>query len=135
MTEQEFKGFIEEQKQSGKSEEEIVKVFCLMFKEDELDREQLEAVLSALGYEMSEELKGMSDEELKEEIVTNEGEKEDVKKEDEIDPDGDVPPNADPEDKPEEGEEKVEEKVEEKTETEDEERERAMKLFGLGEKK
>jgi hypothetical protein len=135
MTKDEFESFIKQQKDSGKSEEEIVTIFCLMFKDGELDREQFEAVLTALGYEMSEELKSMNDEELKKEVVKMDGETEDAKKEDKIDPTGDKPPVA--KDKPEEKEE-----VEEKTETikkdedgdedEEEERKKAFKLMGLG---
>ena len=131
MTKQEFESFVNEQKESGKSEEEIVTIFCLMFKDGEIDREQFEAILTALGYEMSEKLKAMSDDELKKEVVTMEGGEADAKKEDKIDPNGDKPPVA--KDKPEEV------KVEEKTETvdkkedgEDEkERKEAFKLMGL----
>ena len=140
MTKQEFESFIDEQKKSGKSEDEIVTVFCLMFKDGELDRAQLEACLTALGYEMSEELKAKDDEELKKEIVTRE-KTEEPTKEDKVDPDGDVPPEAKkPEDKEPEEKEEIEEKEESVSEKEsdddgkeddEEERKRAFKLFGL----
>ena len=137
MTKQEFESFIEEQKKDGKSEEEIVTVFCLMFKDGELDRKQLEACLTALGFEMDEKLKAMDDEELKKEIVTHE-KTEEPTKEDKVDPDGDVPPNAKKSDKePEEKEEFEEEETEKeseddgKEEDDEEERKKAFKMFGL----
>lgn len=141
MTKQEFESFIDEQKKSGKSEEEIVIIFCLMFKDGELDRSQLEACLNAIGYEISDELKAKDDEELKKEIVTR-AKTEEPTKEDKVDPDGDVPPEAKKSDDDKEPEEKeeIEEKEESVSEKEsdddgkkddEEERKRAFKLFGL----
>lgn len=137
MTQEEFTSFIEEQKQAGMSEEDISVVFCQMFKDGKLNREQLEACLAVLGYEMSEELKAMPDEELKEKIlVEGKGEEGDDK---EVEG-GKEPPAApkEPEEKPDEkpSEPKPEEpkpeepKPEEKEEEIDEEQE-AMKLFGI----
>ena len=140
MTKQEFESFIDEQKKSGKSEEEIVTVFCLMFKDGELSREQLEACLTALGFEMDENLKAMDDEELKKEIVTRE-KTEEPTKEDKVDPDGDVPPTAKKSDDEPDEKEEVEEKEESfsekkseddgKEEDDEEERKKAFKMFGL----
>jgi len=142
MTKEEFESFIDEQKKDGKSEEEIVTVFCLMFKDGELDRSQLEACIAALGFEMDEKLKAMDDEQLKEEIVTH-GKTEEPTKEDKVDPDGDVPPVAKKSDeKPKEeeieeekeesvSEEESEDKGKESEESEEEERKKAFKMFGL----
>ena len=142
MTQEEFESFIEEQKKAGMSEEEISVVFCKMFKDGKLNREQLEACLAVLGYEMSDELKNMSDDELKEKILVEadeEGDGEGGEPEE-----GKEPPVA-PKSKPEEEvKEKVEEKVEEKPEEkpepeakpevkpdEEDEEEQAMRLFGI----
>ena len=142
MTQQEFESFIEEQKKAGMSEEEISVVFCKMFQDGKLNREQLEACLAVLGYEMSDELKNMPDEELKEKILVEAEEEGDgVGGEPE---EGKEPPVA-PKSKPEEEvKEKVEEKVEEKPEEkpepeakpedkpdEEDEEEQAMRLFGI----
>ena len=132
MTEEEFKSFIEEQKKAGMSEEDISVVFCKMFKDGKLDREQLEACLAVLGYEMSEELKAMPDEELKEKILVKaEGEEGDEKKVEE----GQEPPAA-PKESPEEPkpeEKKEEPKPEEQPKEEEEldEESEAMKIFGI----
>ena len=134
MTKEEFMGFIEDQKKSGKSEEDITKIFCLMFQEDELDREQFEAVLAVMGYELSDEYKKLSDDELKEKILVKnddasakegadvEGAKEDKE--------GDKPPMAkkgeekeEDEKFAEEGEEEERSKEEPKEEEEEEEEE------------
>lgn len=133
MTEQEFNEFIEEQKKAGKSEEDIVKIFCLMFKDGKLPREQLEAVIEALGYEMSDELKALGDEELKEKIITKSEEgDEKVTEEDKIDPDGEVPPPATEKvETEEETKEETKEEKEDGEESEEEERKKAMRLFGL----
>lgn len=136
MTEKEFKEFIEEQKASGKSEEDILKIFCFMFREGKLTREQLEAVVEALGYEMSEELRSLSDEELKEKILvkTDEGDSEGET----VDPEGGEPPAAEPEEEESESEEEEESSSEEEgsgeseeEESEEDEKSKAMKLYGL----
>lgn len=123
MTEEEFKSFIEEQKKAGMSEEDISVVFCKMFKDGKLDREQLEACLAVLGYEMSEELKAMPEEELKEKILVKaEGEEGDEKEVEEGQEPPAAPKESHEEPKPEE-QPKEEEEVDEETE--------AMKLFGI----
>lgn len=129
MTEQEFKRFVEEQKGTGKSEEDILKVFCFMFREGKLPREQFEAVVEALGYEMSEELKSLPDDELKEKILVkkDEGDAEG----DTVDPEGSEPPAADSEDKPETESDEEEEEGEEEEEEEEDEKSKAMRLYGL----
>lgn len=136
MTKEEFEGFIADQKKGGKSEEDIVKIFSLMFQEEKLDREQYEAVLTALGYGLSEELKKMSDEELREEVIktsetAKEGEDPDKGK---VDPDGEPAPKADKsedEAKEEEPKQESEPKAEEEEGSEEDEKKKAMGLFGL----
>ena len=142
MTQEEFEAFIEEQKKAGMSEEEISVVFCKMFKDGKLNREQLEACLAVLGYEMSDELKNMPDEELKEKILVEAEEEGDgVGGEPEEGKEPPVAPKSEPKEKEkEEVEEKAEEKPapeakpeakpEEKAEEDDEE-EQAMRLFGI----
>lgn len=138
MTQEEFESFIEEQKKAGMSEEEISVVFCKMFKDGKLNREQLEACLAVLGYEMSDDLKAMPDEELKEKILVEAkeaGDGEGPKPEEGKEPP--AAPKSEPEDKGDEPKEEVEAKVEEKEEEkpegkeEEDEEEQAMKLFGI----
>ena len=139
MTKEEFQSLVQEYKGKGFSDEDIAIVFGKMFQDDALDREQYEACLNAIGYELSDELKQMPDDELKEKVIVkpDEGKGDDDKK---GDPEGKEPPAADehhekPEEKPEEKhEEKIEEKEEVETESksgDDEEEEEAMKLFGI----
>lgn len=132
MTEQEFNQFIEEQKQSGKSEEDILIIFCAMFRDGKLPRDQFEAVVEALGYELDPEWKRMPDDELKEKVLVQ---KEGKPSEGEtIAPEGSEPPEADPEDKPEdkpEPESEPEDKPEVEEVEEEDERSKAMKLYGL----
>ena len=127
MTKKEFDDLIAEQREKGLTDEDIAKVFALMFKDGKLTREQIEGVLDAMGYELTDEARGMTDEEFKERIL--------VEKEPE-DEEGDKPaPKAKKEDGSDEAEEETEVEEETKTkETEDgdeekEERSKAMKLF------
>lgn len=128
MTKEEFESFVKEQKESGKSEEEIVIGFCSAFKDNVLDRKQFEACLDAVGYGLSDEFKAMSDEELKKNVLE---EKEPEEGE------GKPAPEADKEEVEEKSEEKEEEKSEtkedgsEEKEEDEEERKKAFGLFGL----
>jgi hypothetical protein len=141
MTKQEFDKLIQEQREKGMSDEDIAKVFAFMFKDGKLNREQIEGVLEAMGYEISEELKAMPDEEFKKEIITEEakpeegeegqqGEGEGEKKPAEGGAEGGAPaPKAE---KPAEGETEVEEETKKvEPDGEEEERKKAMKLFNL----
>lgn len=139
MTKQEFDKLIQEQREKGMSDEDIAKVFAFMFKDGKLNREQIEGVLEAMGYEISEELKAMPDEEFKKEIITEEAKPEEggegqqgegEKKPAEGGAEGGAPaPKAE---KPAEGETEVEEETKKvEPDGEEEERKKAMKLFNL----
>lgn len=133
MTKEEFDSIVSEQKEKGMSEEDIVKAFAVMFKEGVVDRDQFVALIGGLGYELKGELAEASDEELKEKILVDEGEavsKEEAKEGDE---DGEPAPAAPKASEKEDEEEGKEEESEEETESlsEEDEREEALKRFGL----
>ena len=71
MTEEELTQKIEEAKGKGASDEDIAKIFALAFKNGDLDREQFEACLSKIGFGLSDEAKGLSDEELREKVIVS----------------------------------------------------------------
>ena len=104
MTVNEAKEAIKELQAQGSSEEDIVASFYLMYSDGKIDVDQLEALCSLLGYTLSDEFRGMSEEEQKTYALKNGGD----------------------EGKPEEAEEAEESKEPE----EDSEDEKAMKLFG-----
>lgn len=134
MTKEEFDSLIEEQKGKGMSEEDIVKAFCIMFKEGDLDREQLEACLAGVGYELTGELAEATDEELKEKLITEDKESKEEAKEDERGEPAPAAPKGEAKDEPKEEEEVVEEKkTEDKADgnKKEEEKKEAIKLFGL----
>ena len=133
MTKDEFMSFIDEQKKNGLSEEEIAIVFSKMFQDGKLSREQYEACLATVGYNLSEEYKAMSDEELKSKVVSQ------ADGDDNKEGEGKEPPKA-PEggaSKEDEGEEKKEKEESEpkpqpkEEEVEEDEESQAMRLFGL----
>lgn len=96
MTEQEFRKFIEDQHGEGRSDEEIVKIFAKMFQDGKSDRDEFEALIGALGYELSEDLRGLSDDELREKVVKEKEPEGGAKEADTVDPDGDDPEGAEP---------------------------------------
>ena len=96
MTEQEFRKFIEDQHQKGRSDEDIVKIFAKMFQDGESDRDEFEALIGALGYELSEDLRNLPDDELREKVVKEKEPEGGAKQADTIDPDGDKPEGAEP---------------------------------------
>ena len=96
MTEQEFRKFIEDQHDAGRSDEDIVKIFAKMFQDGKSDRDEFEALIGALGYELSEELRDLSDDELREKVVKEKEPEGGAKEADTIDPDGDKPEGAEP---------------------------------------
>ena len=107
MTMEDLNGLIEELKQEGNSEEDIVAGFYKMFQDDKINFEQLEALVHQVGWEITDEFRNMSAEDQKtkgfEEV------------EDEV---------AEPA-----------ESTKETKEDEDKEESDAMSLFGLGNKK
>ena len=96
MTEQEFRKFIEDQHDEGRSDEDIVKIFAKMFQDGKSDRDEFEALIGALGYELSEDLRSLSDDELREKVVKEKEPEGGAKEADTIDPDGDKPEGAEP---------------------------------------
>ena len=96
MTEQEFRKFIEDQHDEGRSDEDIVKIFAKMFQDGESDRDEFEALIGALGYELSEDLRNLPDDELREKVVKEKEPEGGAKQADTIDPDGDKPEGAEP---------------------------------------
>lgn len=111
MTIEEARKVIEQMESQGASKEEIAAAFYLLFREDKIDSEQLEALVNLVGYELNDEFKNMDPEQQKENgyELTNDAEE-------------NVPTP------PREGEEETDEASEEPEE--DNEEERASKLFG-----
>lgn len=122
MTLEEAKAAIEDLKAQGETEDDILKVLYLMFTKGEFDVETLRALVGTMGYEFTEEFEAMSDDDKKTKGWEQEDDpeksgvdKEEIEKAKEFgDDEGEVK-------KPEESQE----------ESEDDEKKRAMKLFGL----
>lgn len=62
MSIEELKKAIEEMKAQGQSEEEIAGAFYLLFRDEKITLEQLEALVNVLGFELSDEFKAMDPE-------------------------------------------------------------------------
>jgi len=134
MTVEEVKKAVDEMKATGHDEEDILAALYIMFQNDEVDLETLEAIVHVMGYELTDEFKAMSPEDQKSKGYEMEEESEETE--------GKSEEEKFPEEKPEEKEEpevkeEVDEEVEEKEEkpdgeeSEEDEEKRAMKLFGL----
>lgn len=65
MTVEEVKKVVEELKNEGMTEDEILAAFYAMFCDGKITSEQLEGLTLAMGYELTEEFKNLSDEEKK----------------------------------------------------------------------
>lgn len=122
MTLEEAKAAIEDLKAQGETEDDILKVLYLMFTKGEFDVETLRALVGTMGYEFTEEFEAMSDDDKKTKGWEREDDpeksgvdKEEIEKAKEFGDD--------------EGEVKKPEAPQE--ESEDDEKKRAMKLFGL----
>lgn len=122
MTLEEAKAAIEDLKAQGETEDDILKVLYLMFTKGEFDVETLRALVGTMGYEFTEEFEAMSDDDKKTKGWEQEDDpeksgvdKEEIEKAKEFGDD--------------EGEVKKPEAPQE--ESEDDEKKRAMKLFGL----
>lgn len=70
----ELKTAVEEMKAQGTSEEDILGTFYLKFVDGEISLEEFEALASVLGKGLSEEFKGLSEEEQKKYALTAEEE-------------------------------------------------------------
>lgn len=122
MTLEEAKAAIKDLKAQGETEDDILKVLYLMFTKGEFDVETLRALVGTMGYEFTEEFEAMSDDDKKTKGWEQEDDpeksgvdKEEIEKAKEFGDD--------------EGEVKKPEAPQE--ESEDDEKKRAMKLFGL----
>lgn len=125
MTLEEAKAAIEDLKAQGETEDDILKVLYLMFTKGEFDVETLRALVGTMGYEFTEEFEAMSDDDKK----TKGWEQED-------DPEKSGVDKEEIEKAKEFGDDKGEVKKPEDSqapqeESEDDEKKRAMKLFGL----
>lgn len=65
MTREEAKKAFDELKAQGETDESILAVLYGMFSEDTIELDELESLISVLGYELSEEFKNMSPEDQK----------------------------------------------------------------------
>lgn len=110
----ELKTAVEEMKAQGTSEEDILGTFYLKFVDGEISLEEFEALASVLGKGLSEEFKGLSEEEQKKYALTAEEEEEEEEETDN-----------------EEAEAETESDDDEEDEDEDEEEARAMKLLNV----
>ena len=63
MTGIELKQIIDELKEEGNTEEDILAGFYQMYKNGDFDEENLEVAVNFLGYRLSDEFKAMSEEE------------------------------------------------------------------------
>lgn len=124
MTLEEAKAAIEDLKAQGETEDDILKVLYLMFTKGEYDVETLRALIGILGYEFTDEFEAMSDDDKKtkgweKDDKPAEGvDKEDVEKAKEFGDDKGETADSNP-------------KLSENDESEDDEKKRAMKLFGF----
>ena len=62
---EEVKNFFQEQMNEGQTEDDILGTLYAMFVDDSIDIDQLEFLVNALGYELSEDFKNMSPEDQK----------------------------------------------------------------------
>lgn len=121
MTPQEAKKFLDEQKAQGHSDEEILAVLYSMFIDDSINIDQLEALVGAMGYRLTEEFKNMSPEDQKTKGWGEEEGSEAPKEEDKTEPAQEAPAEEKP----------AEEAPAEAPKNDDNEEEEAKKLFGL----
>lgn len=131
MTFEEAKKAIDGFKEDGRTDEEIVATFYLMFQDDKLNVKELGDLVGLVGYELTEEFLNMSPEDQKTKVFEDDNEgspslNEDSKEKEEVKPEesGKELEEKDSEDKP-------AEKPEEKIESDDTQEEKALKLFGL----
>lgn len=133
MTFEEAKKAIDGFKEDGRTDEEIVATFYLMFQDDKISVKELGDLVGLVGYELTEEFLNMSPEDQKTKVFEDDNEDDNeessssedfsLNKEDS---------NKEPKDNEEPKEEPTkEEKPEEKIESDDTQEEKALKLFGL----
>lgn len=139
MTVNEGKKAMDEMMAQGTTEEEMLGILYLMFQDDKLTFEELEALVDALGYEITEEFRNMSPEDQKTKgyETTDDTAEEGVSEEDiedakEVggDEDGGNEPEED-EGASKDGEEDKKDNASEKDEDEEAELDKARKLYGF----
>ncbi len=65
MTKSEYETFIKSLHEKGWKDESIVAMFAKMFQDKKISRDEFEALLDTLGYGLTENLKKLSDDELR----------------------------------------------------------------------
>ena len=65
MTKSEYETFIKSLRDKGWKDENIAAMFVKMFQDKKISRDELEALLDTLGYGLTENLKKLSDDELR----------------------------------------------------------------------
>ena len=65
MTKSEYETFIKSLRDKGWEDENIAAMFVKMFQDKKISRDELEALLDTLGYGLTENLKKLSDDELR----------------------------------------------------------------------
>lgn len=115
MTGQDFNKVVEQLKAEGYDEKAILGSFYRMFQEDEITLDELEGMVTLMGYHLTEEFKAMSPEDQKTKGVRETDDKEDL-----------------PEGMTDGGKEFNEDEAEAEDDDDDdsEEEKKAMKLFG-----
>ena len=71
MTEIEFRELLKRLRSVGKTDDDILIGIGRMFQEGKITRPQLEDLMDVMGYEMNEEVKDLTDDELKTVMFTN----------------------------------------------------------------
>lgn len=126
MTFEEAKKAIDGFKEDGRTDEEIVATFYLMFQDDKLNVEELKNLVGLVGYELTEEFLAMSPEDQKTKVF------EDDDSEDESSLKEEAKESSEDEKETKDSDKEPEEKpTEEKIESDDTQEEKALKLFGL----
>ena len=131
MTYEEAKKAIDGFKESGRTDEEIVATFYLMFQDDKINVKELGDLVGLVGYELTDEFLNMSPEDQKTKVFEEDEDSEEetveeTKKEpakETVEDEKSETENKDSADEPKEPTEKIEK--------DDTQEEKALKLFGL----
>lgn len=126
MTFEEAKKAIDGFKENGRTDEEIVATFYLMFQDDKINVEELKNLVGLVGYELTDEFLAMSPEDQKTKVFEEEDEGEPSSNKD-----SDKESSEDEKETKDSDKESEEKPTEEKIESDDTQEEKALKLFGL----
>ena len=126
MTPEEAKHAFDGLKSQGMSDDDLIVALGKMYEDGKLSKDQLGELLNQLGYEFTDEFKGLNDEDSKkglwEKPEDNEGGDQKPAEDEDVAPEnGQAPKSGD-----DEGDE------DEKKKAEEEEKKKAMSLFGYG---